>query len=266
MKKFFRSRDKEEKPKGPYAESISLSELEKMGKSPSQSKKEESEDPTLIFSDEFTRVSTNPNVKEYKPEQKGEKFESKDGKKYPYSYSKSTFPIQPMIVDKKLTIILIEDTAEVAKEKEVISKLLETHLNSDIVKIIYYGKELKSTKISYRYDFKNVTIQCTEKSGDKSCLYDALKHISDELQDSYMKEVGTDYRKERVNQVTIVGIGTCMDNCSKISKVEAIKSFSKVIKKPGIMSKYFCLTEKSFFEAAEIGFRSIGSIARNYQQ
>ena len=31
MKKFFRSRDKEEKPKGPYAESISLSELEKMG-------------------------------------------------------------------------------------------------------------------------------------------------------------------------------------------------------------------------------------------
>ena len=270
MKNFFkRGKDepkREERPKGPLMETVSLAELERMGQAPSQIKKgtDVPDDPTLIFSDEFTAIPVDPNAKKGKFDHKDHKHDSKDGKKEPY-VQKTTFPIKPIIVDKKLTIILIEDTAEVAKESEIAFKLLKNHLNPDFVRIIYYGKEIKETDISRRFDFDKVEFECSEESGDEICLYDTLKHVGDDILDLYLKENGTEYRKERINQISIVGIGTCRDTCSETSKEEAIESFAKAIKKSGALTKYFCLTENSFLEAAEIGFRSIGSISRNYQ-
>lgn len=257
---------KDEKPKGPLMEAVSLAELERMGKAPSQIKKgtDVPDDPTLIFSDEFTSIPIDPNAKKFKTEQKDDKFEKKDGKKASY-VSKTTFPVKPIIVDKKLTIILIEDTAEVAKEREIAFKLLQNHLNPDIVRIIYYGEGINETLISKKFDFKDVEFECTEESGNEICLYDTLEYVGKMILDTYMKENGTEYRKERISQITIMGIGTCRDTCSETSKEEAIESFCNAIKKSGALTKYFCLTENSFLDAAEIGFRSIGSISRNYQ-
>ena len=264
MKNFFKPFMKDEPEKKEHktqrVDTMSLADLQKMG-----TDSEKIEDPTTVFSDEFTFVPSEIDKKDNKSEKKDKenksKSKSKDGKTGPNIQKTTYYPVKPIVVDKKLTIILIEDTATVAKESEIAFKLLQNHLNPDVVKIIYYGKEFKETEISRRFDFEKVKFECTEESGNEICLYDTLKYVGYMIDECYMKEVGTEYRKERINQITIMGIGTCKDTCSGTSKEEAIESFCKAMKKSGAMTKYFCLTEDSFLEAAEIGFRSIGSIA-----
>ena len=96
------------------------------------------------------------------------------------------------------------------------------------------------------------------------CLYDALKALEDLVNKEYMVIHEKEFERERINQIEIIGIGTCKDNCSVVSKEEGIESFCNVAKKLNITTKYFCITEESFVSAAEIGFHSIGAISRNY--
>ena len=93
---------------------------------------------------------------------------------------------------------------------------------------------------------------------------DAISEATKIVSDLYGKIKEVNKVTTKVTSIEICGIGTCKDNCSKTSKDDGIKSFCKMLNDTRIKSKYFCLNESSFFDAAETGFRSIGSISRSY--
>ena len=80
-----------------------------------------------------------------------------------------------------------------------------------------------------------------------------------------MKIEEKETERVRINKIDVIGIGNCKDNGSKISKEQALRYFQKVANLHGVTTKYFCLSENSFIDAAEIGLHSIGAIFRKYQ-
>ena len=79
-----------------------------------------------------------------------------------------------------------------------------------------------------------------------------------------MKIEEKETERVRINEIHIIGIGNCKENGSKISKEVALKYFKRVVNKKNVTTKYFCLSENSFVNAAEVGFHSIGAIYRKY--
>ena len=265
MKNFFKPWGKNAEPekekKNLIDDEVSLEELAVQGK---KIKKDDEKDSEFILLGDFNKNQVR------KIEESDKKDDKKDDKKKSKNNPKDqkpTYVYKPIIVDKKLNIILIEDTVEVETEKEKISKIIQNYLNPENTIVIYYGEKVKGTEIVRKFQVTSLDkleFKRNEKLEDKACFYDALKEISNIISRVYMKETGTDYRKEVISSITVVGIGTGVDNCSETPKEEAIKSFCQAINRPGIITKYFCLTEKSFLDVAEIGFRSIGSFAKNY--
>lgn len=168
-------------------------------------------------------------------------------------------------VDQKLSIILIENTAEVAKENDKLIKIIKKLVPTGLVSIIHYGKDIRKSEISEMLKLKDADFQCSEDAGDDACLSDALVILHKLVTEEYMVFKEETFRRTRVNDIEIIGIGTCKDNCSKNPKSVGINCFCDIAKKPKIVTKYFCLTEESFLEAAEIGFHSIGAINVNYK-
>lgn len=166
------------------------------------------------------------------------------------------------IVDKKLTILLIENTVEVAKQKDSLIKIIKSLVSSGLVSVINYGSTVKQSETFDVTTFYNIDCLRTEDIGDTACLYDALMELSSLISKKYMYM--EEKEKVRINKIEVIGIGTCKDNGSKTSKEVVIDCFCKAIKKPEVITKYFCLTEETFMDAAEIGFHSIGAISRNY--
>lgn len=169
------------------------------------------------------------------------------------------------IVDKKLTIILIESTFEVFKVKEIVLKIVRSLVSPGLVSIINYGSTVKQSEIFDVSIFNGNVLLCDTYIGDSACLYDALIDLESLISKEYMHIEENENEKVRINQIEVIGIGTCTDNCSKVTKEAGIDCFCKVINKHNITTKYFCLTEETFMNAAEIGFRSIGAILRDYQ-
>ena len=67
---------------------------------------------------------------------------------------KEPFVYKPRIMEKKLIILLIEDTAEMAKENDSIIKLSEICKDTDWLYIIHYGKDVVTKKIEFNKLFK----------------------------------------------------------------------------------------------------------------
>lgn len=132
--------------------------------------------------------------------------------------------------------------------------------SSGLVKIINYDSNVRQSEI-----FKETDFSSSKNIEGKACLFDALVELENLVSSSYMKVEEKEYEDIRIANIDVIGIGTCSDNCSKVSKKTAIDCFFKVARKPKITTKYFCLNEEAFIKAAEIGFHSIGSIFRNYQ-
>lgn len=174
--------------------------------------------------------------------------------------------IYKRLVDKKLTIILLEDTTDVAKINDMLKKIIKTSVISGLVTTISYGESVKKSEIIDISDLKdNDDYICKANVGDKTCLFDALIELEHIVSDKYSSIEENEKERIRINNIEIIGIGNCIDNCSKAAKKAGIDCFYKVASKPNIVTKYFCLTEESFLRAAEIGFHSIGAIFRNYQ-
>lgn len=167
-------------------------------------------------------------------------------------------------VDMKLTIILIENTAKVHKEKETLIKIVNNLVTSGLVCVINYGTKIRICD-SYDFDFNSKLLLCDDDIVDSACLYDALINLGTLISAKYMTISEKEKEQIRINKIEIIGIGTCKDSGSKSSKETAIEWFYEATDKPDITTKYFCLTEENFINAAEIGFRSIGAISRNYQ-
>lgn len=165
-------------------------------------------------------------------------------------------------VRKDVTILLIENTANTIKEKENLLKIAKNFVTTGLICIINYGKETKMSKVFEASSFENKICFNPEEMNNETCLFDALVELEALLSKMYIIENST--QKIIAKDVTIIGIGTCKDSCSKASKEEGIDAFCKVIKKSQATTKYFCITEDYFLDAAEIGFSSIGAISKKY--
>lgn len=181
----------------------------------------------------------------------------------PSYYSKTLAPYKP-IREKKLTILLIENTIQVAAQKQDVEKIVDGLVKDGLVRIIYYGATVEKTGAFKAEDVRYKELLLEEKVGEEACLYDALLVVGSLVNKSYMAIEESVREKIRINSIEILGIGTCKDNGSKCTKSIAAENFSRVAKKFGIITKYFCLTEESLVLAAEMGFRSIGSISKTY--
>ena len=179
------------------------------------------------------RVFRLPFTKKEEPKAEGPKAEIPEGtirQEYPgiadqytastagknwFADSKPKYIYKPL-VDKKLTILLIENTKEVEKQLNMITKIVSSLITEGDVCIINYGST----------------------------------HTQSEIMSA--------------TQLKSIGIGTGKEQGSKVLKAFALKAFARVAKKPKVVTKYFCLTEASFLQVAEIGFHSIGSMDRTY--
>lgn len=195
---------------------------------------------------------------------------------YPYQATgkagKEPYVYKPRIAEKKLIILLIEDTVKMSKENESIVKLSKICNGTDWVYVIHYGKEVKVKKIELKKFFKKDDeikpddLKCSEDATEDVCLWDALTEVNKIVSDLYGKVKEIDKVTTKVTNIEIIGIGTSKDNCSKTSEEDGITSFCKTLKDNRIKSKYFCLNESCFLSAAKTGFRSIGSISKDYYQ
>lgn len=182
-----------------------------------------------------------------------------------FFYRKQPVYVYKKLVDKKLTIILVEDTTLIGKEHDTLIKIIKNIGSEGKVCIITYGESVKQSEVFELQPNTGIPFPVNENVGDKACLFDALIAVQKMVSDMYSKIEETDTQRIRINSIDVIGIGTCTDNGSQATKEEAFDAFYKVTTMLRVMTKYFCLTEGSFMNAAEAGFRSIGAISRNYQ-
>lgn len=180
--------------------------------------------------------------------------------------SDSKWPYGPSIwkyKDKKLTIVLLENTIQVAQEQETIEKILRSLLTTtDYICIIHYGSMVKEGKIREATSFDYHDLLQKDDMGTKSCFWDALVVLERLVKENYEKKKELDWNYICFHKIEIIGIGRCYDNASGASSQVGIEKFSQVAKLPNVISKYFCFSEENFVEAAKIGFRSIGAVNR----
>lgn len=168
------------------------------------------------------------------------------------------------LVDEKLTILLIENTHEVAKQCHMIIKILKRIVNEGKVCIINYGTTVKQSEIMPVYQLQTKEFFADEDLGENACLFEALIALKVLVACKLLSIEEGIIERTRISDIQIIGIGTGKEQGSKVSKDSALQAFAGVAKKPRVVTKYFCLTEESFLQVAEIGFHSIGSIDRTY--
>lgn len=163
-----------------------------------------------------------------------------------------------------LTVILIENTAPmveyVEQFKQIVKKLSQ---DPDVMLcIINYGAEVHVRTYGYNQspDLKKIFFE--EDISDKACLYDAIYQMYQEVSKLYRK-----YQQEKdydwtVESVKLIGTGTCTENASKTTEENAGYYFQQFISKFDANTKYLSITDASFINAAQIGFRSISSIVK----
>ena len=164
----------------------------------------------------------------------------------------------------KLIIFLVENNEDFCNPNSIISKIIESYNIADFVKFITYGSYVKNTEIlgieTFNIlDLKGILGGAEESSN--SCLYDAIIELEKIVSENMFNVIEeTERPRKKIESIEIIGIGRCIDNCSKVSKEVSIQAFNKVLKTKGVVTKYICQTEETFANAAEMGFRSIASI------
>ncbi len=169
------------------------------------------------------------------------------------------------LVNKKLTVILVENTATVAKQKDKVLQIVENFVRSDLLCIINYGSTVNTSDIIGVANIKDITIMYEESAGEDTCLFDALAELEKLVSAKHMVTEEKETERVCIDSIDVIGIGTCTDNCSSTSKEDAINKFYLMSLKPKVVTKYYCLTDEYFIGAAEIGFHSIGAISKAYQ-
>lgn len=183
------------------------------------------------------------------------------------SFASTFFPkvVYKRLINKKLTIILLENTATVAKQKDKVLQIIENFVRSDLICIINYGNTVNASEIIDVKNGKDLTIMYDEGVGEEACLFDALVELEKIVSSKYLITEETEHERICVDSIDVIGIGTCTDNCSTTQKADAIDKFYLMSLKSKVITKYYCLTDEFFMGAAEIGFRSIGAISKTYQ-
>lgn len=181
--------------------------------------------------------------------------------------SGSGFVSYKTLENKKFYVILVENSEEIDKIKDMISAIIGNYVvdEKSLTCIVNYGGVLHFSEPLALKDLTSLPVLVENDIGILARLYDALCALKT-LIDSKKKSIEDDKTKRViVNSIDILCIGTCRDVGSKHSKDEAIAAFDEIIRDSTVTTKYICLTEDGFKEAAEFGFKSIGSISVNYQ-
>lgn len=175
-------------------------------------------------------------------------------------------PFEPktFVVDTKLTIILVENTNEVAMEKDKLKAIIKKLVKTGQICVINYGNIIRVSKIVEANSFNGDMLFDDDSVGDNACFYDAICIMEEVVDENYKKTKDLKGKRVRIQNIDIIGLGTCRDNCSISTSKIAGENFRTVAKHTDVTTKYFCLKEDSFIAAATIGFHSIGAIARNY--
>ena len=173
------------------------------------------------------------------------------------SYSRVFFP---KIENKKLSIILLENTQKSSEVKEIILKIIH-RLSSDLVCVITYGSTVRVGRVKKVSKFDDSELLDKDDLNDKACLYDALRTLNKVVKIAFEKTRYDDFgiNQYKINSIDIIGIGSGVDVDSKISREESLRYFDEILSKTGVETKYFCFSEEAFIEGASIGFRSIGA-------
>lgn len=174
-----------------------------------------------------------------------------------------TLPPYKPTIEKKLTILLIENTLEMAKKVSTLNNVRGA-IKDGLVCSIYYGGIVWQSAIVDVTAIEDIPLFIKDELGEEACLYDALIHVASLVTQKYQSVEENNDNKVMINTIEIIGVGSCRDTTSSVQKDFAINCFTKVAQKPQVLSKYYCFKEKDFIEAAQIGFRSIGAISKNY--
>ena len=167
------------------------------------------------------------------------------------------------IVKKKLTILLVENTNRMAGQKTILTKIVKSLSLSDLLCIINYGSTVRQGEIIEASTWKEDNLLNKDDLGEKSCLYDALVKLEEFIAAKTIGIEEKEKEKVKIDTVEVIGIGTCRDFGSTKTKEFGAERFYWTAKRTNVTTKYFCLTEENFKDAAEIGFHSIGAILRN---
>lgn len=233
-------------------------QIEKQNKTPAENQK--MIDPTTEFEMMYGLSNTNPNTGNKNASEK----EAIDENSLLEDIVKP-LPKYKRLVNKKLTVILVENTEPILKEKVRIEELVNRIVKSDLVCVINYSNVICYTKILEKSELKSIPIFVTnDKIGNEACLFDALLILEKLVLSKYLVTEEKETERVCIDNIEIIGIGTCRDNTSKTTKEDALTSFYRVVFLKSISSKYFCFTEEDFLRAAEIGFHSIGSMSKKY--
>lgn len=144
----------------------------------------------------------------------------------------------------------------------IIKKIVNSLTTNGEVIFINYGRTVKKSKLFNVNLLNEHKVFCRDILGQEAVFYDALKLLEDTMKDNYFKVIELPTKKIRIDKIECIAFGRGIDTGSKTSKIEAIDICDEMFGKFNVSSKYFCLTEASFLEVAELGFRSIGSISR----
>lgn len=168
------------------------------------------------------------------------------------------------LVKKKLTILLLENNIDLSINQKILKFVKSNLFTDDLLSIINYGNSVKISQVNKLSEFSDSDFLYYEQT-DNLCLFDALIELEKFVSENYMEIIENENERVKITDIDIIGIGTCTDLNSEATKENAIDCISKIFLKRDITTKYFCLTEENFLRAAEIGFRSIGAIFKNYQ-
>lgn len=176
---------------------------------------------------------------------------------------------KPMLVYRptvniKLIILLIENTQELIEQKERIQKIVTDFLSEGTVIILNYGKAINISELKQEEDLENNKIFTEEVNRENTLFYDSLVEVEKIVREKYLHVEETEKLKIKINEIKIIGFGTCKDTGSETTKREAIKKFYEAVKYAKIATEYYCITEDFFVEVAEIGFHSIKSISMEF--
>lgn len=200
--------------------------------------------------------------------QKGEETKKEQTTQKSKMFPLYQIPPQPRVYkpikQAKLIIFLIENSDIVCKEEEIVKKIINSQIGeNNLFCIISYSKEVSVTDIYEAKQLREVQLIDRENVSEELCLYDALLEARITSLKRYFRTKEEIPQEFRINSVELIGIGRCIDTYSKSSKEEGIKAFCQISFAKSI-TKYYCIDDSYFVNPAEIGFRSIGAIKRNF--
>lgn len=166
------------------------------------------------------------------------------------------------LLNKKLTIILLENSQMATNFKDMILKIIHRLDKDSYICVITYGNTISISKKCKIEDFQDENLLNENDLSNKYCLYDSLEILAEVIKDARHKVIENLFERHAIKYIDVIGIGSGLDIGSKMSKSEAVICFDKILNTDNINTKYFCFSEDTFIDVATLGFRSIGAFPK----